>query len=151
MAADEKIVRAHVERTKDFRFAATFPDLEHAAAITTDEAAPLGAGAGPNPAALLAAAVANCLAASLVLCLRKARVEPSAVAADAVAHIARNEKGRLRIDAVDVELSLELDDEDEVGLARCAPLYEDFCIVTESVRRGVAVNVTLNTTARGRA
>ena len=131
---------------KDFRFSATFPDLERAAPVTTDEAPPLGAGAGPNPAALLAAAVANCLAASLVLCLRKARVEPAAVSADAVAHMVRNEKGRLRIGSVDVELSLDLGDQDQAGVARCAPLFEDFCTVTESVRQGIPVQVNVSAT-----
>ncbi|MDP3911719.1 MAG: OsmC family protein [Gemmatimonadales bacterium] len=43
--------------------------------LLTDEPAPLGAGRGPNPTRLLAAAVGSCLGASLLFCLRKSRVE----------------------------------------------------------------------------
>jgi len=41
--------------------------------LTVDEPPPLGTGAGPNPARLLAGAVGSCLAASLTFCMRKAR------------------------------------------------------------------------------
>jgi organic hydroperoxide reductase OsmC/OhrA len=140
-AADERFVRAHLERTDGFRFSVSFPDLERAAPLTMDEAPPLGGGDGPNPAALVASAVGGCLAASLVFCLRKARVEPSGVVADATAHIVRNAAGRFRIGGVDVELSLSVAAEDQARFDRCLPIFEDFCIVTESVRAGVPVRV----------
>ena len=34
-------------------------------------------------------------------------------------------------------------DEDTPRLGRCENLFEDFCIVTQSVRRGIPVNVTV--------
>jgi organic hydroperoxide reductase OsmC/OhrA len=141
MAAQDKIARAHIEHAENFRFTVTFPDLQRSVPLSTDEDEPLGSGAGPNPAALLAAAVGNCLAASLVFCLRKARVEPAAVSADAAAHVARNEAGRFRIDGIDVELSFSVEAAQQAALERCLPLFEDFGIVTESVRRGVPVRV----------
>ena len=141
MTVDERTARAHLERADGFRFSIAFPDLERAAPLTMDEAPPLGGGDGPNPAALLASAVGGCLAASLVFCLRKARVEPAGVTADATAHIVRNAAGRFRIGGIDVELSLSIAAEDQAGLDRCLPLFEDFCIVTESVRAGVSVRV----------
>ena len=94
--ADETLARAHVEPIHNFRFTATFPDLKDAGRIAIDEAVPLGGGTGPNPAALLATAIGSCLAASLTFCLKKAHVEAS-VAADAIAHVGRNEAGRFRI------------------------------------------------------
>jgi hypothetical protein len=66
MASDDYATKVHIELTENQRFVATFPDLPGVAAITVDEAPPLGRAAGPNPAALLAAAVGNCLAASLL-------------------------------------------------------------------------------------
>ncbi len=51
--------------------------------LVTDEPAPLGGAAGPNPSRLLGAAVANCLAASLPFAMRKFGNEPPSLTADA--------------------------------------------------------------------
>jgi uncharacterized OsmC-like protein len=142
MAADSRTAIAHVQLVDGYRFTATFPDVPGADAITLDEAAPLGTGTGPTPAGLLAAAIGGCLSASLTLCLNKAHLEPDAVNARAAARIARNESGRLRIEGIDVELTACFAG-DQGRFDRCKALYEDFCIVTESVRRGIPVNVHL--------
>lgn len=44
--------------------------------IITDEPELLGQGEGPNPSRLLAASVANCLAASLIFVVRKFNGQP---------------------------------------------------------------------------
>jgi len=111
--------------------------------IALDEAPPLGEGAGPTPAGLLAAAIGGCLSASLTLCLNKAKLEPDAVNAHVTAHIARNADGRLRIEGMDVDLTPCFAGGDEGRFERCKVLYQDFCIVTESVRRGIPVQVHL--------
>jgi hypothetical protein len=36
-----------------------------------------------------------------------------------------------------------VDDAELGGLARCERLFEDYCIVTESVRHGIDVNVSV--------
>ena len=128
---------------RGYEFVATFPESEGLPPIVFDEPPPLGEGSGPNAAAVLAAAVGNCLAASFAFCLRKARVEPLDLTAAVVAHVARNEQGRFRISGIDVELTPEVKDSDRPRLERCERLFEDFCIVTESVRRGIDVNVTV--------
>jgi uncharacterized OsmC-like protein len=140
MAADSRTAIAHVQLVDGYRFTATFPDVSGADPITLDEAAPLGTGAGPTPAALLAAAIGGCLSASLTLCLNKAHLEPDAVNAHVAARMARNESGRLRIEGIDVELTPCFAG-DQSRFDRCKALYEDFCIVTESVRHGIPVNV----------
>ena len=140
MAADSRTAIAHVQLVDGYRFTATFPDAPGADPVTLDEAPPLGTGAGPGPAELLAAAVGGCLSASLTLCLNKAHLEPDAVNAHVTARMARNESGRLRIEGIDVELTPCFAG-DQGRFDRCKALYEDFCIVTESVRHGIPVNV----------
>jgi len=142
MSADSRTANAHVQLVEGYRFTATFPDVAGAEPIALDEAAPLGTGTGPTPAGLLAAAVGGCLSASLTLCLNKAHLEPDAVNAHVTARMARNESGRLRIEAIDVEL-IPCFAGDANRFDRCKDLYEDFCIVTESVRRGIPVNVRI--------
>jgi organic hydroperoxide reductase OsmC/OhrA len=143
MAADSKHAVAHVQLVEGYRFTATFPDVAAAQPITIDEAAPLGTGAGPTPAGLLAAAIGGCLSESLTLCLNKARLEPDAVNAHVTAHMGRNEAGRLRIEGIDVDLTPCFAGNDAGRFERCKTLYEDFCIVTESVRHCIPVNVHL--------
>ncbi len=65
--------------------------------LVMDEPPPLGEDAGPNAARMLAAAVGNCLSASLLFCLRRARVDVRAVRTTARASLVRNERGRLRV------------------------------------------------------
>lgn len=129
----------------DYRFQVSF-DLEGVDDLLTDEPPPLGGGAGPNPSRLLAAAVANCLSASLLFCLRKSRVENARVRSTVRASLARNENKRLRIGGFDVRIEVSgLDEESRARLDRCRGLFEDFCLVTESVRHGVPVNVEVVT------
>ena len=128
---------------RGYEFVATFPEGDGLPPIVFDEPAPLGEGSGPNAAAVLAAAIGNCLAASFAFCLRKARVEPVDLTAAVIARVARNEHGRFRISGIDVELAPEVLDADRPRLERCERLFEDFCIVTESVRRGIPVSVKI--------
>jgi organic hydroperoxide reductase OsmC/OhrA len=126
-----------------YQFVATFKDTEGAPPIVFDEPPPLGEGSGQNAAAVLAAAVGNCLAASFVFCLRKVRLEPIDITANVVAHVERNGQGRFRVTGIDVELNPELLEGDKARQERCEELFEDFCVVTESVRRGIPVNVKI--------
>lgn len=135
----------HVTLTlaQGFEFVASFDDLPEHPQVVLDEPAPLGESHGPNAAALLAAAAGNCLAASLLFCLQKSRASVGAMKARVAAHVGRNEAGRLRISHIDVELESGLGDDDLARLERCSAVFEDFCVVTQSLRRGVPVNVTL--------
>ncbi|HTI04424.1 MAG TPA: OsmC family protein [Gemmatimonadales bacterium] len=114
------------------------------APLVVDELPPLGKGRGPNPARVLAAAVGSCLGASLLFCLRKAHVEPAGLRTTVETTMIRNARGRLRIGKIDVHLSPELAAEQRERIGRCVELFEDFCIVTESVRTGIDVNVTVD-------
>ena len=141
MAADSRTARAHVQLVDGYRFAATFPDVPGSAPMTLDEGPPLGTGAGPTPAGVLAAAIGGCLSASLALCLNKANLEPDAINANITARMERNEAGHLRIEGVDVDLTPCFAGTDHGRFDRCKAMFEDFCIVTESVRHGIPVTV----------
>lgn len=109
--------------------------------LLMDEPEPLGEGQGPNASRLLAAAVANCLSASLLFCLRKARVDVRGMRSEATATLVRDPRGRLRVSAIKVRLHPDVEQADSGRVARCLELFEDFCIVTQSVRSGLDVSV----------
>jgi uncharacterized OsmC-like protein len=114
-----------------------YPDLR------MDEPAPLGKDAAPNPARILAAAIGNCLSASLLFCANKSRVAIGPVRSTVRTHLARNERGRLRIAKVEVEIESPVKDDDREKVTRCLGLFEDFCVVTQSVRDGIDVEVSV--------
>lgn len=130
-----------LEQREGYEFVVRF-DRPKGAELVLDEPPPLGAEHGPNAARLIAAAVANCLSASLVFCLRgKFKQNVGPIRAMATGTLERNEKGRHRIAGLDVVISLAEKKEEIPHLDRCLQQFEDFCIVTESVRRGIPVSV----------
>jgi uncharacterized OsmC-like protein len=141
--SEERTDHVTLRWARGYEFIAEFGDAANAPPVLLDERPPLGDDRGPNAAALLGAAVGDCLAASLTFCLRKARVSIDGLTAQVATHITRNEQGRFRIASIDVELVPEVSDADHGRLARCEQLFEDFCIVTASVRQGIPVNVSV--------
>lgn len=110
--------------------------------LHTDEPPPLGKDSGPNPARMLAVAIANCLSASLLFCLNKKGEKPEGLKSKVHVEIVRNEQKRLRIGRVDVTIQAPVPRESE-ALLSCLDGFEDFCIVTQSVREGLEVNVNV--------
>jgi uncharacterized OsmC-like protein len=113
-----------------------YPDLH------TDEPPPLGKDAGPNPARMLAVSVANCLSASLLFCMSKKGEKLAGLKSKVHVELVRNEQKRLRIGRVDVTIQAPVPRESE-ALLSCLDDFEDFCVVTQSVREGLKVNVTV--------
>ncbi|MDG6939074.1 MAG: OsmC family protein [Nitrososphaerota archaeon] len=110
-----------------------------------DEPAPLGGQLGPNASQMLAAALANCLSASLLFCLRKGRVGVAGMEAEAEAVTERNEDGLLRVSRVKVRLSPRFEGmPDEARTKKCAEIFERYCVVTAAVREGIRVDVELS-------
>jgi organic hydroperoxide reductase OsmC/OhrA len=109
--------------------------------LLLDEPEPLGEGRGPNAARVLAAAVGNCLSASALFCLRKARVDVRGMRTTAQASLVRTERGRVRVGAIRVQIRPEVAAADLDRIGRCLALFEDFCVVTQSVRNGLEVAV----------
>jgi organic hydroperoxide reductase OsmC/OhrA len=137
---DQETFDLTLERQDGFRFTADF----HQAGISPlllDEAPPLGEGRGPNPARLLGAAIGHCLSASALFCLTKAKVNVRGMRTTVTGTVVRNNRGRLRIGEIEVRLHPAVAAEDRERLGRCLELFEDFCVVTQSVRQGVDVHV----------
>ena len=115
--------------------------------MTIDETPPLGHNDGPNPSRLLAASIAGCLGASLLFCLRKAHVDVATLNADVHVTNGRSEKGRLRVKKVAVRLAPAVPADQHIRMARCLEIFEEFCVVTASVREGMEIDVTVETQA----
>lgn len=118
-------------------FGKSLPDL------IVDEAEPIGGGHGPFPEQLIAAGVANCLCASLVFALGKFRQDGGGVEAEAACRVERNGEGRLRIFGIDVRIRLGAEAVDLPRIDRVIAQFERFCTVSESVKRGIPVAVTV--------
>lgn len=140
--SDERSHHVTVRLARNYEFVAEFNDIPDAPSMLFDEPEPLGGGRAPSAAAVLGAAVGNCLAASLTFCLRRARMDVRDMTASVTTHVTRNERGRSRIDSIDVELAPVVG-ADGGRLDRCEDLFEDFCTVTASVKRGIPVHVSL--------
>lgn len=130
--------RVEMERIEGYEYRVRF-DWEHAPEIVMDEPEPLGHREGPNASRLLAAAVGNCLSASLLHCLVRSREEVEGMRTVVTGTLVRNERGRLRVGGLDV--TIEVRGVDPARLERCRGLFEDFCVVSDSVRQGIPIRV----------
>ncbi len=134
-------IRITITREENYRFSVDFgPAI---AAMTADEPAPLGEGAGPSPQQMLAAAIANCLSASLVFAVRKFKEDPGKITATAICEIGRNEKNRLRVTGIKVSIALGVEPETLGHLDRALAQFEDFCTVSQSVKAGIPYSLTV--------
>jgi uncharacterized OsmC-like protein len=111
--------------------------------LTTDEPPPLGGDHGPNPSRLLLTAVANCLSASLLFAMRKFKNEPGPIRTVVTGRAERNAEGRWRIPKAWVEINLAEGAGTHEKLERILETFENYCVVTQSVRQGIEVDVTV--------
>lgn len=137
---DDRSFEISLELLENFAFDVEF-DEPDVASLRMDEPPPLGDGSGPSASRLLAAAVGNCLSASALFCLRKARIPVNGMRTEVHATQTRNEAGRLRISQIEVRIHPDVPSEEVGRTDRCLALFEDFCVVTQSVRVGVPVDV----------
>jgi len=125
-----------------YKFKVEF-DSEGIADLIVDEPKPMGENSGPNPARLLSAAVGHCLNSSLLFCLSKARINVKNLETTVKATQERNEEGLLRIRKLEVEMYLDVDEQDRTRITRCLDIFENYCTVTQSVRKGIEVTVNV--------
>ncbi len=131
-----------VELTLDegYAFTTRYPGTD-LPSVLVDELPPIGEGRGPNPARLLASSIGHCLGASLLFCLAKSRVPVAGMTIRVESTLVRNEAGRLRVGPVRVRLAPDIAAEDRQRISRCLEVFEDYCIVTGSLRKGLEIEV----------
>lgn len=130
----------HLEQLEDYQINVQF-DWKKVADVLMDEPPPLGGTAGPNASRMLAAAAANCLSASLLYCLAKDEPPAHSLKAEATCVIVRNKKSRLRVGGLEVKLTVNDALAQSPRFNRCKDLFEDFCVVSASIREGVPIKV----------
>lgn len=138
--SEERRFEVDLSRVEGFEFKVDF-GLEGVDDLVMDEPEPVGGGSGPNASKVLAAAVGNCLSASLLFCLQRAKAEVGGIEAKVSGVIARNEEGRWRIREINVELEPEVPEEYGAQLERCSEIFENFCIVSQSIQQGIPISV----------
>lgn len=141
----EFISDTEIEWVKDLQFKAIY-DLPKAKELLMDEPPQFGgSGEGPNAARVLSSAIGDCLSASILFCLTKSRVPVIDIKTNVKARVARNDENLLRVQDIDVEIKVQLEDASQVEKTeRCQELFEKYCIVTDSIRNGININVNVN-------
>lgn len=137
----EQLITVRLAQWRDYQF-----DVDFGAAVPTlraDEPPPLGRGEGPSPIQLLAAAVGNCLADSVLFALRKYKQHPEPIGCDVTAEVGRNAEGRLRVLAVDAKLTLGKPAAELQHLDRVLGSFETYCTVTQSIGQGIDIRVRM--------
>jgi uncharacterized OsmC-like protein len=136
-----EIIHTHLEHEGGYKFSITFDEQDIEGKLHMDESKPVGKAEGPTAAMMLSSAVGHCLCSSLLFCMEKSRAKIELIESDLVTTMARNEKGRWRISGIKVNMKVRPGATDAERLDRCKGIFEDFCIVTESVRQGIKIDV----------
>jgi organic hydroperoxide reductase OsmC/OhrA len=89
--------------------------------------------------------------ASLLFRMQRAHLEVHHFEAEATSTMVRDPNGRLRIGAIKVSLAPTVSPEVREKMGRCLELFESFCTVTQSVRRGIEVTVAVEPRSARRA
>ncbi len=133
-------------RINNFKFIVDFgketiPNL----LMDEDKAVPGGEELGPTASMLIAAAVGNCLSASLTFCMMKKRAEIKDLKTKVKLIRQRNEEGFWRIKKIEVKLNpvLNIPEEDKQKLDQCLKIFRNYCIASTSIEEGIPIDITV--------
>ncbi len=142
MKCQKMEARTTIQWIDDFEFKAKF-DLPNVDELIMDEPLEIGGhGKGPNAERLISAAVGDCLCASLLFCLKKSGVAVKGMKAIVDATVERNDDDLLRLRKVDVKIQPIVGERKDIDrIKRCQNIFEKYCIVTESLNKGIEINV----------
>ncbi|TFG20975.1 MAG: hypothetical protein EU533_05725, partial [Promethearchaeota archaeon] len=107
---------------------------------------------GPDAAQLLGLAVLSCLSASFIYCLNKRELTIKDLDGKAEIFFKKNERGYIRIDKIDILIIPKTDDPEILKrINQCIKklksgkmFFEETCIITPSVEKGIKVNVKVD-------
>jgi len=124
----------------EIEFEDRFPDFDP---FLSDEPEPLGTNQGPTPPHMLIAAVANCIAASFLFAVNRAKQDAGGLTTRATCHIGRNENRHFRVVKIAVEIQTgkaagEIGELDDI-LSR----FEGISTVSRSVLEGIPIETTV--------
>ena len=136
-----EIIHTHLRFEGGYKFNVTFDEI--GGTLHTDEPKPVGRDEGPTASMMLSAAVGHCLASSLLFCLEKSRVKAKDIEADVITSTRRAEGGRWRIGDIKVNLKMDIAEGDKEKFERCKGMFQDFCVVSSSIRNGIPIDVNV--------
>lgn len=135
-AADNRV---ELEQVEKYRFTVSFAEAPFGV-LTVDEPPPIGSDGGPNPVQALAMAVGHCMSSTLVNTLERARVPATPLRTTVRATVGVNDRGRLRVRRLAVEIETHpVDSADRGRFDRCVEIFADFCTVSGAVREGIPI------------
>lgn len=145
---EEHSFTINMEKTGPMQFTTTF-DKSQFPDISFDESEKSGGNNRyPDASRYLTAAIMNCLSASLTFCLNKSRIGIKSLTTTGICTSSRNEEGYWRIKKIKVELhpvfDTNIDDTNtEQRIKRCRDIFEKYCVVSASVRKGIPIDVDI--------
>ena len=134
-----------LKQIQGYKFKAEFDETD-IPSMVVDESVPIGENSGPNPTRLLSVAIGHCLSSSLLYCLQKARVKVMGLQTTIIVNKEKNEEGFIRITSLAAKIQLQVNDEDKPRVPRCLKIFENYCTVTQSIRKGIKVNINIDNT-----
>ncbi|MFZ1023949.1 MAG: OsmC family protein [Thermoplasmata archaeon] len=130
---------AELEQIERYEFRVQFPDSPYGP-LLLDEAPPTGNAKGPYPIESLAMAVGHCMSSTLFNTLERAHVPASPLRTTVRVEVGRNDKGRLRVRRLGVEIQTAPQTEsDRERFDHCVEIFADFCTVSGAVREGIPI------------
>ena len=134
-----------LDQVKDYQFTVSL-DKESHGKLTMDEPPPIGTDKGPNASRVLSSALGHCLTSSLISRLQRSRIVLRQVTTNVHTTLAGNDADRLRVHGIRVDINVDpLNKQDRERMKQCLEFFEDFCVVTQSVRKGINVEVAVKT------
>lgn len=137
----DDVIRVRLRQRQDYQHELQFSG--EAAPLLSDEPPPLGQAQGPAPTELLASAVGTCLSNSMLFALRKFKQAPEPLECEVEAELGRNAEKRIRVVALRASLKLGVPAATLEHLDRVLDQFESYCTVTQSVRQGIPVTVSV--------